>query len=176
MPGRGLARTADRSRRGGPGWYSQEGPTGRASRPKQPGPRRCSPISGMNHRQANGGEQRTQGPSPSPRPCPSCPDGHCLVPIQPCLQPEKPSLEERRCRSTRKGLQRRGGAEPPTQKPRRPPLAHRRNTAQGGEMFPGPPPSSSRPSLAGCTSLRVGALFLLLLKNLPLMEGIKLRK
>lgn len=179
MPGRGLAR-ADQSRREGPGLYSQRGARARASRPKQPGPRRCSPISGMSHRQASGGEQRTQGPSPSPRPCPSCPDGHCLVPIQPCLQPGRPSLEERRCRSTQKGLQRRGGAEPSTQKPRHPPLAHWRTGAirrGAGKCSRGrllPPPASHQ--LAGCTPWRVGALFLLLLKNLPLMGGTKLRE
>lgn len=125
----------------------------------------------MNRREANGGERSTQGPSPSPRPSPGCPDGHCLLPFQPCLQAGQPSLTERRRKSSRQGLQLRGRSRatyPEASALTTSAQAHYDAGRGYSDHFLAPPPSSH--CVFGCTALRMGTLFLLLLRSLQLMK------
>jgi hypothetical protein len=69
---------------------------GRASHPAKPGPHSRGQVSRTNRREAAGGEQSTQVPSPSPQPSPGCPAAHCLLRLRACLQRGQPSWMEPR--------------------------------------------------------------------------------
>lgn len=72
-----------------------------ASRPAKPGPQGRDQVSRMSRREAAGGEQSTQVPSPSPQPSPGCPAAHCLLRLRACLQLGQPSWQGPRHSSSR---------------------------------------------------------------------------